>query len=46
MGLGTRGIYTRWTDLEIVARCPVDGHPPWNGAKVRKLEGDRNFAEP
>ena len=37
------GVYTRWTDREIVARCPIDGHRPWNGPAVRKMEGDKNF---
>jgi len=39
-GPGRMGLYTRWTEREILARCPVDGWPPWNTPAVRKLEGD------
>jgi len=36
------GLYTRWTEREIMARCPVDGCHPWNSPAVRKLEGDQD----
>jgi hypothetical protein len=26
-------------EREIVARCPVDGHPPWNTPEVHAVEG-------
>ncbi len=29
-----------YTPAEIVARCPVDGHPPWNSPAVRRADGD------
>jgi hypothetical protein len=40
--IGGRGtsIYTRLTEQEILARCPVHGHPPWNTPAVRRVEGD------
>jgi hypothetical protein len=34
------GIYTRLTEREIIARCPVDGHPPLNTPAIRRTEGD------
>ncbi len=33
------GVPFGMNEREIVARCPVDGHPPWNTPEVHAVEG-------